>query len=281
MEVVTISWDDIKIEDGGATAAGRISAAEWNTHVSDQKGRIEESVLTAKGDVLAAASASNPTVVNVGTNGQVLMADSTAGSGLAWTTISSSGEANTASNVGSGNPVFYQKAGVDLEFRSLVAGSNITIASSNTELTISSSGGGSGAAATFERKLEGEVYTGTLLPIPIPDELASLDIKEVRISLGALPDGQAFKVQVCTNGTATTDSIFTSDTPIEIGTGESATNGMYITGCNTSGATVGTPGTTIDSARDTLSADDVIYMVISQTGSTTTGADFIGTISIA
>jgi len=277
-----MAWDDIKIEDGGATANGRISAIEWNTHVSDQKERIEESVLTAKGDVLAAASASNPTVVNVGTNGQVLMADSTAGSGLAWTTLpAGSGEANTASNVGSGNGVFYQKTGIDLEFRSLVAGSNITMASSATDITVSSTGGGSGAAATYERKLEGEVYTGTLLPIPIPDELASLDIKEVRISLGALPDGQAFKVQVCTNGTATTDSIFTSDAEIEIGTGESVTNGIYMTGCNTAGATVGTPGTTIDSARDTLANDDVIYMIISQTGSTTVGADFVGIISIA
>jgi len=133
----------------------------------------------------------------------------------------------------------------------------------------------------LERKLEGEVYTGTLLQIPVTDSLAGLDIKEVRISLGGLPAGQAFKVDVRKNGLASTNSIFTSDVPIEIGTGQSATNGLYITGCDTSGATVGTPGTTIDSAQDTLAADDVLWVVITQVGSTTTGADFVCEISVS
>ena len=55
---------------------------------------------------------------------------------------SNSGEANTASNVGGANGIFYQKSGVDLQFRSLSAGTNITITSGATTLTINSTSSG-------------------------------------------------------------------------------------------------------------------------------------------
>ncbi len=51
------------------------------------------------------------------------------------------GEVNTASNVGGGSGVFKQKTGVDLELRSMVAGSNITITSTADEITFDASGG--------------------------------------------------------------------------------------------------------------------------------------------
>ena len=54
----------------------------------------------------------------------------------------STGEVNTASNVGAGNQVFKQKTGVDLEFRTLVAGTNVTMVSSTDTITINAAGGG-------------------------------------------------------------------------------------------------------------------------------------------
>jgi hypothetical protein len=59
------------------------------------------------------------------------------------------GETNTASNVGSGTGIYASKVGVDLRFKSLVAGTNVTLSATSTEITINASGGsGSGEANT-------------------------------------------------------------------------------------------------------------------------------------
>lgn len=68
-----------------------------------------------------------------------LTVDATGGAG---------GEANTASNLGAGNGVFAQKDGVDLQFKSLVAGSNVTLTPDANTITIASTGGGSSFTTT-------------------------------------------------------------------------------------------------------------------------------------
>ena len=52
--------------------------------------------------------------------------------------ISSTGEANTVTNRGAGEgSIFYTKTGVDLELRTLKAGSNVTITQNSNEITVS------------------------------------------------------------------------------------------------------------------------------------------------
>lgn len=55
---------------------------------------------------------------------------------------SGSGEVNTASNIGNGVGVFYAKSGVDLRFKRLVAGTNMTISDQGTEVHFSATGTG-------------------------------------------------------------------------------------------------------------------------------------------
>jgi hypothetical protein len=61
---------------------------------TDDTNAIQNAIVDAKGDLIAASAADTPARLAVGTNGQVLTADSTAATGLAWTTASvSSGPA--------------------------------------------------------------------------------------------------------------------------------------------------------------------------------------------
>lgn len=65
----------------------------------DDSNAIQNSIVDAKGDLIAATAADTPARLAVGTNGQVLTADSTAATGLAWATASS-GSVNVAGKNG-------------------------------------------------------------------------------------------------------------------------------------------------------------------------------------
>lgn len=74
-----------------------------------------------------------------GTNIKTINGTSVLGSGNL--VISGSGEANTSSNSGAGVGLAKSKVGVDLPFKSLIAGTNITIDDSADSITINSTGG--------------------------------------------------------------------------------------------------------------------------------------------
>lgn len=83
---IDTSMVDLK---GGTT--GQVLTKNSNTDMdftwaADATG-IPATIFDAKGDIIAATAADTASRLAVGTNGQVLTADSTAGTGLAWTTV--------------------------------------------------------------------------------------------------------------------------------------------------------------------------------------------------
>ena len=80
---------------GGTT--GQVLSKTSNTDMDftwvaqDDSNAIQNAIVDAKGDLIAATAADTPARLAVGTNGQVLTADSTASTGLAWATPSSGG----------------------------------------------------------------------------------------------------------------------------------------------------------------------------------------------
>lgn len=95
----------------------------------------------------------------------------------------SAGEANTASNVGGGAEVFKAKSGIDLEMRTLVAGTNMSIVQSANTLTFSSTGGGGGGADTVTQVSADYTVLGTDAHVRVD---AALGVKNI-----TLPDASA------------------------------------------------------------------------------------------
>jgi len=91
-DAIDASLLDLK---GGTT--GQVLAKASNTDmdfswvVQDDANAIQNTQLTAKGALISAVSAGTPSTLTVGTNNQVLTADSSTATGLKWATPASSG----------------------------------------------------------------------------------------------------------------------------------------------------------------------------------------------
>lgn len=98
---VDTSFVDLK---GGTTGQvlAKASGSDLDFTWSNDAG-ISPTIVDAKGDLIAATAADTPARLAVGTNGQLLTADSTAATGLAWTTVSAGGMTQLATGSLSGN----------------------------------------------------------------------------------------------------------------------------------------------------------------------------------
>lgn len=269
-----MAWDDTKsnaVDPNNPTVDEQINGTEWNNHVIDQKLRIKADstdILTNK----TIDSASN-TITITASNVSDFDTEVSNNSAVALNTAKVTNATHTGDVTGS-TTLTIAAGAVDIAMLSATgtADSTTYLRGDNTWATPAGGGGGAGnTILTFS--IDGELSTGTKAFYIVPDELNTLVVKEVRLASLALPTGADIKVDVRKNGTASTDSIFTSDVPIEIDTTQTATNGVYQVACDTTGSRVGTAGTTIDAARDDVASDDVLYIVITTVGSTTTGAD--------
>jgi hypothetical protein len=136
-----------------------------------------------------------------------------------------SGEANTASNLGTGEALFSQKSGVDLQFKSLVAGDNISMSSNGDQVTINavalSSGTGSntvvdnGDGISVSANISGSTTTYTVsMEAALYTKLNGLRNTEVTAGAGITvnettgPGGEAiYEVESSAAAAAVTDSL--------------------------------------------------------------------------
>ena len=107
------------------------------------------------------------------------------------------------------------------------------------------------ATTIIQRSLEGVVYETSLMYWVAP---ATCVISTAIMALSSNPSASSTycKVQVMKNGILETNSIFTSDTPMQITEVTSATNGIY----QASG--------TLDSGQTSLAAGDVLHFRVNQ-----------------
>ena len=83
--------DDTALVKDGASAIRTLGTAIDTTTFNNASAAIAKTIVDAKGDIIAATAADTVARLAVGTNGQLLSADSTAATGLAWTAAPTSG----------------------------------------------------------------------------------------------------------------------------------------------------------------------------------------------
>jgi hypothetical protein len=83
--------DDTALVKDGASAIRTLGSSIDSTLKTQIDAQIPDSLLTTKGDLIAATGASTPARLGVGTNGQALIADSTAATGMKWDTPAAGG----------------------------------------------------------------------------------------------------------------------------------------------------------------------------------------------
>ena len=139
---------DTSLADLRGGTSGQVLAKNSNTDMDfvwvaqDDSNAIQNTIVDAKGDLIAASAADTPARLGVGTNGQVLTADSTAATGLAWTSISSGAYTQLATGSLTGASVTI--SAISSSYRDLVLVINNLSLSNSDEFAIRMNGKTSG-----------------------------------------------------------------------------------------------------------------------------------------
>lgn len=100
---------------------------------------IAKTIVDAKGDLIGATASDTPARLAVGTNGQVLTADSTAATGLAWATAASGGMTLLSTTTLSGSSTV-SITGISTSYTDLVIDFYAITNASNTDYNINPNG---------------------------------------------------------------------------------------------------------------------------------------------
>lgn len=124
--------DDTALVKDGASAIRTLGSSIDSTLKTQIDAQIPDSLLTTKGDLIAATGASTPARLAVGTNDQVLIADSTTATGLKWGTAAAGGMTSLASGSlgSSGTTISSISNGyknLQLVLRGVLSGDNVVI----------------------------------------------------------------------------------------------------------------------------------------------------------
>jgi hypothetical protein len=88
--------DNTALVKDGASAIRTLGSSIDTTLKAQIDAQIPDSLLTTKGDLIAATGASTPARLAIGTNNQVLTADSTASTGMKWAAVPAGGMTSLA-----------------------------------------------------------------------------------------------------------------------------------------------------------------------------------------